>query len=273
MSKELAKSLFVQNKALKSLMLWSRRMFGPLLGLGWLRALIAYPGFILDWLRFLRAGGQASFKDLWPCLLDRTAKSPLDPHYFHQAIWAFRRILHSGAKKHVDIGSDVRFVGMLTTVLPVCFIDIRPLELDLPNYQGLNGSILDLPLEDGSIESLSSMHVIEHIGLGRYGDPIYPDGPKKAAQEIVRVLADQGKAYVSVPIGRPRVQFNGQRTFSVEQVLTLFTGLNLLEMSVVDAHGRFLEAAAPHDVDLGEDSALQDGGLGMFVFVKLPRGA
>jgi hypothetical protein len=36
------------------------------------------------------------------------------------------------------------------------------------------------------------MHVVEHIGLGRYGDPIDPDGDLKAISELKRVVQKRG---------------------------------------------------------------------------------
>ena len=119
---------------------------------------------------------------------DKSASTGIDTHYFNQAIWAFRHIKDSAAPAHVDIASEVNFVGLLTCITHVTFVDIRPLELAIPNYTGLRGSIVELPFADGTVKSLSCLHVIEHIGLGRYGDPIDPRGPECAGREIARVL-------------------------------------------------------------------------------------
>jgi SAM-dependent methyltransferase len=157
---------------------------------------------------------------------------------------------------------------MLTAVLPVTFVDIRPLELTIPNYEGLSGSVLSLPFPDASVESLSSLHVIEHIGLGRYGDPLDPFGAVKAAREIVRVICHGGRAYISVPIGRPRVQFNGQRVFAIGEVLNMFADLKLAELSVVDPTGRFVEAVDAGQVLIDDTNTGADCGLGLFEFIK-----
>ena len=39
-------------------------------------------------------------------------------------------------------------------------------------------------IKSDSLSSVSCMHVIEHIGLGRYGDPINQNGDKFAINEI-----------------------------------------------------------------------------------------
>ncbi|MBI2311634.1 MAG: DUF268 domain-containing protein [Betaproteobacteria bacterium] len=246
--------------------LFAFRFFSPLGGVLALFAIPRYLGFLADWRRFRRAGGQAELLEFYPCLFDKTAATGIDSHYFYQAIWAFKRILASGASSHVDVGSDVRFVGMLTCITEVTFIDIRPLRLNLERYQGRAGSILALPYPDRSLASLSSLHVVEHVGLGRYGDPIDPDGTRKACAELARVLAPAGRLYLSLPVGRrTRVQFNSQRVFSVSDALALFDGLRLVELSFVDPGGMLVENVPANEVTLQEGHGL-DYGLGMFVF-------
>jgi SAM-dependent methyltransferase len=173
--------------------------------------------------------------------------------------------MESGAKQHVDIGSDVKFVGMLTTITNVTFVDIRPLEIKLKGFISKCGSIVALPFDDRSISSLSSMHVIEHVGLGRYGDPIDPLGTVRACKELSRVLAPGGKLYLSVPIGESKVQFNGQRIFAIEEIVRLFNGLRLVEFSFVDTDGTYRENAKYPSVKLRDDTG-QDAGLGLFLF-------
>lgn len=231
-------------------------------------ALRGYSRLFRDWRRFRTLGGQASVLDFYPCLFDNRAKSSIDAHYFHQAVWAFRKICRIRPLRHVDVGSDVNYVGMLTAVVPVTFVDIRPLELTIPNYEGLSGSVLSMHFPDGSVESLSSLHVIEHIGLGRYGDPLDPFGSVKAAREIVRVIRNGGRAYISVPIGRSRVQFNGQRVFAIDEVLNMFTGLRLAELSVVDPSGRFIQAVAADQLVIDDTNTGADCCLGLFEFIK-----
>ena len=41
----------------------------------------------------------------------------------------------------------------------------------------------------------------DHDGLGRYGDPINPEGDLQAMQTVASVLRDDGILFLTVPIG------------------------------------------------------------------------
>lgn len=87
---------------------------------------------------------------------------------------------------------------------------------------------------DSSIESLFCMHVIEHIGLGRYGDPINPDGKLIAIKELKRVLTVSGNLLFVVPIGgKPKIQFNAHRVYSYEQIMNYFKEFTLIEFALI----------------------------------------
>ncbi len=233
-----------------------------------LDALVRYARFFRDWQRFKRAGGKAAAMDFYPCLFDNTSSTRIDSQYFHQSIWAFGLIRQTSPVRHMDIASEAGFVGLLTTITDVVFVDIRPLFLRIPHYTGVGASVTALPFADSSVPSLSCLHVIEHVGLGRYGDDIDPLGPEKACGEIARVLAAGGNAFISVPVGRPRVSFNGLRVFGATEVLALFAGLALRRMALVDAPGDFIQEVSPDSADIHDAAGALDFGLGLFWFTK-----
>lgn len=252
-------------------LLWSARYF-----LRWLRPLYAQPiigwieyiRFFKDWRQYRATGGSAYLKNFYPCLADRTLETPIDPQYFYQAVWAFAKILAQTARIHVDVGSDVKFVGMLSAAVNVEFVDIRPLPVQLENLRCRQGSILKLPYPDASVESISSLHVVEHIGLGRYGDPIDAEGTRKACAELQRVLSPNGCLYISAPIGTPRVQFNAHRVLSIEEIYAFLPELTLVEMALIDNQGKFHPNVMPEHIVYHEQSGL-DYALGCFLFTKV----
>ena len=106
------------------------------------------------------------------------------------------------------------------------------------------------------------MHTLEHIGLGRYGDPIDPWGWVKGMEELQRVLAPGGRLYFSVPIGKERVEFNAHRIFDPLTIIKNFPGLELTDFAAVNAKGDLDESAN------WQDYRNVDYSCGLFIFEK-----
>ncbi len=229
-----------------------------------IRALRGYGWYIRSWRQYSKMPGaeRLAWRDAYPCLNDRTSVTGIDPHYFYQGVWAMQKIRLSGEKEHVDVGSLLSFLGLLSTLVKVIFIDIRPAPVVLENFENRAGTILALPFADDSVRSLSCLHVAEHIGLGRYGDPLDPEGTRKAALELARILSPGGNLYFSLPVGRPRVQFNAHRIHSPHQILDYFADLKLVEFSAVMDDGKFRRNVRPEEM---ENSTYA---CGMFHFTK-----
>jgi hypothetical protein len=239
---------------------WGRPVFGMTRPI---RAARQTARFLRQFRRYRRMSPRETVRlaDAFPCLDDAVARTGVDPHYFHQATWAFDRIRRH-ASWHVDVGSQLGFIGLLSGVVPVHFLDLRPPAVQCRGLMPVNGSILALPFRDGSVPSLSSLHVLEHIGLGRYGDPLDPDGTRLAARELARVLRKGGNLFVSMPVGRPRVCFNAHRVLAPPEVVAMFAGLSVRELSMVGDDGRLREGASL------DAMSRCDYGCGLFWFTK-----
>lgn len=180
---------------------------------------------------------------------DATASTGFDAHYVYHTAWATRVLSQLRPALHIDIGSCLRFVTLASAFVPVHFFDYRPADINLSNLTSAPADITKLPFEDNSISSLSSMHVVEHIGLGRYGDKIDPKGDIKAMKELTRVLAPSGNLLFVVPIGKPRIQFNAHRIYSTDLVLDSFGKLRLKSFALIDDNGNFHEKGDMHMAD------------------------
>lgn len=168
--------------------------------------------------------------EYYPCLFDNLSFTPLEATYFFQDSWAAKHIFDMKPSHHYDIGSSAKTIGILSQFTPITMIDIRPIELELANLFFKKGSILELPFEDNSIETLSSLCVLEHIGLGRYGDPLDPFGSEKAIKELKRVLKVGGIILFSVPVDKEnKIYFNAHRAFTRDYILELFYGFEVLD--------------------------------------------
>jgi hypothetical protein len=196
---------------------------------------------------------------IYPCLLDNTSSHQIEPTYFFQDSWASGHIFRDKPDKHFDIGSNAMTIGILSQFTPVTMIDIRPIDLKLPNLSFIKGSILDLPFEDNSISSVSSLCVIEHIGLGRYGDPLDPFGSEKAIQEIKRVTKSNGTVLFTVPVDNEnKIFFNAHRAFTRDYIIQFFDGFILEDEKY--HYGRKMYESY---------DALKGFGTGFFKFKKL----
>jgi SAM-dependent methyltransferase len=209
------------------------------------------PRFIRDRRAYARLA-HLEFRDDYPQLLDWTETTPYDAHYTHQDAWAAREIHKRAPARHVDVGSRISFVAGIAAFVATTFVDLRPLEAEIPNLTSVAGTVLDLPFVDGELESVSCLHVAEHIGLGRYGDPLDPDGTRRAAAELMRVLGRGGTLYFSLPIGRPRTQFNAHRVHDPLEVPRLFPSLELAGFEGVDDAGRYRAEITPADLSGSE---------------------
>lgn len=214
-----------------------------------------------------RGGGMTMpFRSLQPHLADmREPAGDIDAEYFYQDWWVAREVYRRKPKRHVDIGSRLDgFVSHLLVFREVEFVDVRPIELHLSGFRGVQVDARSMVMfEDDSVESVSCLHALEHVGLGRYGDPLDPQGSESVAREICRIVEPGGVAYVSVPIGRERLEFNGQRVFGPGSVLKMFESLHLEGFSAVDDDGVFRDDKPPEAYADARDAC------GIFLFKKV----
>ncbi|MGM0588344.1 MAG: DUF268 domain-containing protein [Bacteroidota bacterium] len=166
-------------------------------------------------------------------LNDWTIATPFDPHYTYHTSWAARKLKEINPANHIDIGSDLRFCTIISAFIPITFYDYRPAHIYLSNFNSEHADLLNLHFKDNSIQSLSCMHVVEHVGLGRYGDPVDYDGDLTAMNELKRVMRPGGSLLFVVPTGKPRIMFNAHRIYSYNQILDYFEGFQLKEFALL----------------------------------------
>jgi len=176
-------------------------------------------------------------KNWYPCLYDKTTNTGFDFHYIYHTAWAARTLKKINPSVHTDISSYLYFSTLLSAFIPVNFYDFRPANVILPDLKMQHADLCHLHFESNSIPSLSCMHVVEHIGLGRYGDPLDYDGDLKAINELQRVLKPGGNLLFVVPIGKPKIIFNAHRIYSYHQIISYFKDLKLQEFSLIPDNG------------------------------------
>jgi hypothetical protein len=190
-------------------------------------------------------------KDVQLYTHEATSQTNFDRHYIYHPAWAARILAEIKPKVHVDISSTLHFCSLVSAFVPVKFYDYRPATLELSDLFCDAADLTALPFLDCSIVSLSCMHTVEHIGLGRYGDPIDYDGDLKAMKELARVLAKGGNLLFVVPIGHQSViHFNGHRVYHPDAIKEIFTkeGLTLNEFVWIPEESK--DGALVKDPDL-----------------------
>lgn len=233
------------------------------------RAAVAMPRFCREYLRFsLLYRRRVSLK---PCLHDRRTQSgSFANEYFIQDLLVAQWIHHKGPAKHLDIGSRVDgFVAHVASFRPIEVLDVRPLSGSIPNVTYRRGDLMQA--DDDLIDycdSLSCLHVLEHLGLGRYGDRLDASGPERGLVNLARILAPGGTLYLSTPIGRERVEFNANRVFDPRRVLEVAREqtLHLKSLTVVTEEGQAEEVLPTPDVL--DSLAAEPYHVGIFVFSK-----
>lgn len=199
---------------------------------------ISYTFFIQDFRNFKKKSTtDKRFPVLWknkqPQLKDKTATTYFDSHYIYHPAWAARVVKKINPAFHIDISSSLTFSTILSAFIPVKFYDYRPAHLTLSGLESERADLMALPFADNSVTSLSCMHTTEHIGLGRYGDPLDPEGDIKAINELKRVTAKGGSLLFVTPIGKPRLKFNAHRIYSYDQIISYFSGFKLQEFTLI----------------------------------------
>jgi SAM-dependent methyltransferase len=236
--------------------------------------LFGLPTFIKDYRAFKKQLGkdpEFPFGSLYPILSDkRTENGKIRGAYFHQDLSVARKLYRKNPDKHIDVGSRVDgFVAHVAVFREIEVFDVRPQTDEIKNITLRQVDFMNIPDEMVNYcDSVSSLHAIEHFGLGRYGDPIDAYGHVKGIDNIYRVLKPGGTFYFSVPIGKQRIDFNAHRIFDVSYLLKLLEPkFDVVSFSYID-----------DSFDLFEDVTLEDEmikknygcyyGCGIFELVK-----
>lgn len=96
------------------------------------------------------------------------------------------------------------------------------LDFYTPSQFERTGMILDCAL------SLSSF---EHDGLGRYGDPIDPNGDLKAMQNMKKTVRKNGLMYLSLPTNtRDEVRWNANRIYGPIRLPMMLEGWHIVDV-------------------------------------------
>ena len=147
-------------------------------------------------------------------------------------------------QKILDIGSggsslpgDLAKIGKETYS-----IDFRPPPRKC-SFTFVQGDVRQMPFLDDFFDIVTIVSTIEHVGLGRYGDPIDTDGDKKAIEEIRRIVKPGGMLIMTIPCGYDTICYSKDRVplgkvYSSQSLLRLLLAFQIMEMSYISKRKR-----------------------------------
>jgi hypothetical protein len=200
-------------------------------------ALRNYPNYRAQYRQFQELGGTVTHRH--PILTDYDAEAgTAKGHYFHQDLLVASFVHDRNPARHIDIGSRIDgFVAHVASFRSIEVMDIRTLAgIGHPNISFIKADLMEGDgIQSAMTDSVSCLHAIEHFGLGRYGDPLDPNGHLRGFNNILRMLKPGGTLYISFPIGRANeVHFNAHRVFTPRDILGWAADRNCLRLERFD---------------------------------------
>lgn len=190
-------------------------------------------------------------------------------HYFWQDIIVAQWVLKQNKAKLADIGSRIDgYVSNVASSRQLIVIDIRPMNTQIPNVEFIQQDILSIQSKE-SFEIVTSLHTLEHIGLGRYGDQIDPQGHTKAFSALANLVVKDGSLVVSFPISsQTEVEFNGQRKIGFKEPLewAKSLGLDLIQFIHLDSKDKLSYFFTVEELN---NLIPESGTLGIYFFKKV----
>lgn len=119
----------------------------------------------------------------------------------------------------LDVASQFSFISFAASFYNVVYLEVRSNNSKIScegvcNMTGITCEAQEIPVHDEQVDVVTSLHAIEHFGLGRYGDKLDYYGDRKAVAEFARVLKRDGYLMAGVPTClKSRIEFNGQRVY------------------------------------------------------------
>jgi SAM-dependent methyltransferase len=161
----------------------------------------------------------------------------------------------------LDVGSQFSFISFASSFFDVVMLEPRSQKVSLIidgicSLQGVPGEAQHLPFKDSTFNIVTSLHAIEHFGLGRYGDKLDYFGDQKGIKEFSRVLSPGGVLITAVPAAsRSSIEFNGQRLYSPKDFEEIVSSTGLVKMNSVIS---YVAGSRTDGIVVGEETTIND---------------
>jgi hypothetical protein len=152
------------------------------------------------------------------------------------ALWILKAI-----EKYNINNKKVAVIGTLVPWIEAILLNfnniVTTVEYNVPEveYNNLNAiSYWDFQKTSNMYDCIITYSSVEHSGLGRYGDPLDPNGDIKTMQDIHKNLITNGILIWGAPVGHDALVWNAHRIYGKIRMPVLFNGFRELEWIDVD---------------------------------------
>jgi hypothetical protein len=151
--------------------------------------------------------------------------------YSNASLWILKAI-----EKYNIKNKNVAVIGSLTPWIEAILLNfnnkVTTVEYNVPKVDSKNLcaiSYWDFQKTSNIYDSIITYSSIEHSGLGRYGDPLDPDGDLTTMNDIHRNLIDNGILIWGAPVGHDALVWNVHRIYGKIRLPMIFSNFNELE--------------------------------------------
>lgn len=187
-----------------------------------------------DWIERLAREPGENAPDIAGCLaaLASGQRDFAYPRHDEQVFDLLQQLVpQRGLKRGADIGCQMGHFPAMQLVAGIerCTVfEVRPTEANDPRVEVRVQDLTYAQDLESEFDLVTCLSTIEHIGLGRYGDPIDPWGDIKMAANLSRLLCPGGIILLSFPVGRGTVVYNMHRIYSRYRAARLFGELKMI---------------------------------------------
>jgi 2-polyprenyl-3-methyl-5-hydroxy-6-metoxy-1,4-benzoquinol methylase len=115
-------------------------------------------------------------------------------------------------------------------------LDTRPYPFTHPNFRFYQADLFRWT-PDVKYDSIVLVSVVEHFGLGQYGDCVMPDADRHAVQTMAAWINHGGQLLVSVPFGQPAITPK-HRVYDIHRLRDVFDGFTWMRDRYFVRRGR-----------------------------------
>ncbi len=128
----------------------------------------------------------------------------------------------------LDVGCNESLLTLHLASLghKVTALDLNGYGFPHPNIQVIKGDICQITLPEKSYDYIIFLSVIEHVGLGAYGEKAFETGDKAALLASAKFLKPGGKIILSMPFGQAS-QSRIQRVYDQAGIQNLCSGFRI----------------------------------------------